>query len=312
MDEAGGEAQARGAKVGFQVGAVHIESDADDGPIDPFASQFVLDEDARDLGPLDEDVVGPFDTHIAGHPVSHHIVHCQRSELAEEELILGAQTRWPYHQAEGEVETRRGAPGAATLTSSCRLLMGQNDSTMSQLRQGQQFGCMFVGAVHTVQFHQLLAHDRSPQGEHWFHVVAVLGRELRTFERTKIDRMKNAQGANAARLVDAIVKGIQEVKGKDIVHLDMRGVPNSVCEHFVICHGDSTTQVDAIYGSVEKMVREQIAEKPWHTEGQSNREWILMDYVNVVVHIFLRDKRGFYALEDLWGDAARKAYDNVA
>ena len=124
--------------------------------------------------------------------------------------------------------------------------------------------------------------------------------------------MKNAQAANAARLVDAIVKGIQEVKGKDIVHLDMRDVPNTVCDHFVICHGDSTTAVDAIAGSVEKMTRELVGEKPWHTEGQMNREWFLLDYVNVVVHIFHRDKRGFYALEELWGDAVRKAYDNVA
>ncbi|MEZ4757061.1 MAG: ribosome silencing factor [Flavobacteriales bacterium] len=124
--------------------------------------------------------------------------------------------------------------------------------------------------------------------------------------------MKNAKGTNAARLVDAVVKGIQEVKGKDIVHLDLRGVPNSVAEHFVICHGDSSTQVDAIYGSVEKVVREELNERPWHAEGQGNREWILLDYVNVVVHIFLRDKRAHYALEDLWGDAARRTYDNVA
>jgi len=124
--------------------------------------------------------------------------------------------------------------------------------------------------------------------------------------------MKNAQGAAAARLVDAIVKGIQEVKGKDIVHLDLRGVPNTVCDHFVICHGDSATQVEAIHNSVERFTREQLAEKPWHTEGVRNAEWGLMDYVNVVVHIFHRDKRAHYALEDLWGDAVRRTYENVA
>ena len=112
------------------------------------------------------------------------------------------------------------------------------------------------------------------------------------------------KSATGARLVDAIVSGIQEVKGKDIVHLDLRDVPNTVCDHFVICHGDSNTQVAAIANSVEKEVQELTNEKPWHTEGQNNGEWVLLDYVNVVVHIFHRDKRGYYALEDLWGDAA--------
>jgi len=124
--------------------------------------------------------------------------------------------------------------------------------------------------------------------------------------------MKKNKSAPSARLVDAVVSGIQEVKGKDIVHLDLRDVPNTVCDHFVICHGDSSTQVAAIANSVEKMVRDQTDEKPWHTEGQNNGEWVLLDYVNVVVHIFHRDKRGYYALEDLWGDAARISYDNMA
>lgn len=124
--------------------------------------------------------------------------------------------------------------------------------------------------------------------------------------------MKKTRSATGAQLVDAVVAGIQEVKGKDIVHLDLRDVPNAVCDHFVICHGDSSTQVGAITSSVEKMVLENANEKPWHTEGQNNGEWVLMDYVNVVVHIFHRDKRGYYALEDLWGDAARISYDNVA
>jgi ribosome-associated protein len=113
-------------------------------------------------------------------------------------------------------------------------------------------------------------------------------------------------------LVDAVVKGIQEVKGKDIVHLDLRGLPNTVADHFVVCHGDSDTQVDAIAGSVEKMVRELIGERPWHVEGRENRGWVLVDYVDVVVHIFHKEKRIFYGLEDLWADAVRQRYDNVA
>jgi ribosome-associated protein len=124
--------------------------------------------------------------------------------------------------------------------------------------------------------------------------------------------MKKMKGDLAARLVDAIVEGIQEVKGKDIIHLDLRDVQNTVADHFIICHGDSATQVEAISGSVEKFAREKANEKPWHTEGERNAEWVLMDFVDVVVHIFHRDKRSFYALEDLWGDAARTSYDNVA
>lgn len=124
--------------------------------------------------------------------------------------------------------------------------------------------------------------------------------------------MKQAQGGQDTRLLEAIVEGIQEVKGKDIVVLDLRKVPNTVCGHFVICHGDSATQVEAIARSVEEFTRDKAGEKPWHTEGERNAEWVLMDYISVVVHIFHRDKRAYYALEDLWGDATRRVYENVA
>ena len=117
---------------------------------------------------------------------------------------------------------------------------------------------------------------------------------------------------NSAQLVDVVVKGIQEVKGKDIVHLDMRSVPNSVAEHFVICNGGSDRQVEAIYNSVEKFTKEHMEEKPWNVEGKENADWILMDFVDVVVHIFTPDRRSFYGLEDLWGDAKRVTFENVA
>ncbi len=136
---------------------------------------------------------------------------------------------------------------------------------------------------------------------------------LRTFERSKLPRMIKTKGKSPSdRLVDAVIKGIQEVKGKDIVHLDMRALPNTVCDHFVICHGDSDTQVEAIANSVDRTVREIIGEKPWHTEGKGTDGWVLVDYVDVVVHVFHREKRTFYALEDLWADAVRKRFDNVA
>lgn len=124
--------------------------------------------------------------------------------------------------------------------------------------------------------------------------------------------MKKPSDVASQRLLEAIVAGIQEVKGRDIVHLDLRGVPQRVADHFVICHGDSGTQVDAIVRSVEKFALEQAEQKPWHTEGERNSEWVLLDFVDVVVHIFHRDKRSYYALEDLWGDAVRNTYENVA
>ncbi len=125
--------------------------------------------------------------------------------------------------------------------------------------------------------------------------------------------MKKAPGPDPAKnLVDAVVQGMQEVKAKDIVHLDMRGIPNAVSEHFIICHGDSTTQVEAIARSVEKFTKDKANEKPWHTEGLQNASWVLLDYVNVVVHIFHRDMRDFYGLDQLWADANRNTYENVA
>ena len=136
---------------------------------------------------------------------------------------------------------------------------------------------------------------------------------LITFERSKIYRMRKARGTRPnTPLVDLVVEGIQEVKGKDIIHLDLRNVPNTVCDHFVICHGDSDTQVEAIAGSVEKMVRDRTGERPWHAEGREVRGWIILDYVDVVVHIFHREKRAFYALEDLWADAESRRFENVA
>jgi ribosome-associated protein len=101
-----------------------------------------------------------------------------------------------------------------------------------------------------------------------------------------------------------IVKGIQEKKGSDIVIINLKDIGNAISDYFVICTGASDTQVDAISESVEKEVLESANEKPWHREGFQNKEWILLDYINVVVHIFKSDVRSFYGLEELWGDAA--------
>jgi ribosome-associated protein len=117
---------------------------------------------------------------------------------------------------------------------------------------------------------------------------------------------------SSIKLVDAVVKGIQEVKGRDIVHLDLRDITHAVTEHFVICNGGSDRQVQAISESVKKFTKELMDEKPWHVEGKENADWVLMDYVDVVVHIFNQEKREFYGLENLWGDAVKATFENVA
>lgn len=112
-------------------------------------------------------------------------------------------------------------------------------------------------------------------------------------------------------LCDAIVEGMQENKAKDIVVLDLREIHNSVCDFFVICSGESSTQVDGISTSITRHTRKELKEKPWHIEGKTNSEWILLDYVSVVAHIFYKDARPFYDLEDLWADAKRTDIPNL-
>ncbi len=115
--------------------------------------------------------------------------------------------------------------------------------------------------------------------------------------------VKRSEPAAAKNLNKYILKGIQEKKGSNIVILDLTNIGNTVADFFIICTGTSDTQLDAISESVEKEVYEAIEERPWHREGIHNKEWILLDFVNVVVHIFKSDVREFYGLEELWGDA---------
>ncbi|MFD0992307.1 ribosome silencing factor [Tenacibaculum geojense] len=109
--------------------------------------------------------------------------------------------------------------------------------------------------------------------------------------------------ASTDDLIAAIIQGIDDVKGEDIQLLDLREIDNTVCDYFVICSGNSNTQVNAISGAVQKIVSKELKDKPWHVEGLGNAEWVLMDYVNVVVHIFQKNVREFYDIESLWGDA---------
>lgn len=109
--------------------------------------------------------------------------------------------------------------------------------------------------------------------------------------------------ASTDELIALILQGIEDVKGHDILLLDLREIENTVCDYFIICNGTSNTQVNAIVGSIQKTVSKTIHDKPWHVEGQENAEWVLMDYVNVVVHVFQKHIRDFYDIEGLWGDA---------
>jgi ribosome-associated protein len=107
----------------------------------------------------------------------------------------------------------------------------------------------------------------------------------------------------AEALSKVIVKGMEEKKASDILVMDLRNIKNTVTDFFVICSGNSDTQIDAISKSIEEEVHKAGESSAWKVEGRSNGQWILMDYVNVVAHIFLQDKREFYGLEELWGDA---------
>lgn len=108
---------------------------------------------------------------------------------------------------------------------------------------------------------------------------------------------------NTDDLITQIIKGIDEVKGENIQLLDLRELENTVCDYFIICSGNSNTQVKAISGSIQKIVSKSLKDKPWHIEGEMNAEWVLMDYVNVVVHVFQKQIREYYDIESLWGDA---------
>ena len=120
--------------------------------------------------------------------------------------------------------------------------------------------------------------------------------------------MANSSKFNS--LIDIIVQSIQDVKGNNISLLDLREIDNRVSDYFVICDGNSNIQVNAISSSVTKKVSKSLKEKPWGIEGIENSEWVLIDYVDVIVHIFKKEKRDFYDIESLWGDVKKIEYSN--
>jgi ribosome-associated protein len=120
---------------------------------------------------------------------------------------------------------------------------------------------------------------------------------------------KKTRATTSKKLSEVIVKGMQEKKAQDIVVMDLREVKNAVADYFVICSGSSDTQLKAITDSIDHEVFKALKENPWHAEGKHNKEWMLLDYITVVAHVFKKDKRQFYALEKLWGDAEIKHFE---
>ncbi len=108
---------------------------------------------------------------------------------------------------------------------------------------------------------------------------------------------------NSEVLSEWVVGGMLEKKAPDVVVLDLREVKYAIADYFVVCSGNSDSQIDAISNSVEEQIYKNCKQGPWKQEGRENKEWILLDYVDVVAHIFNKEKREFYGLEELWGDA---------
>lgn len=123
--------------------------------------------------------------------------------------------------------------------------------------------------------------------------------------------IKNKAVKESTSISEIVIHGIQEKKGNEIVRLDLRNITSSVTDYFVICHAESSNQVKAIALSVEDEVFKALKQEPWRKEGLQLGEWILLDYVDVVVHIFKTDKRQFYGIEDLWGDAEMQVYKSA-
>ena len=111
-----------------------------------------------------------------------------------------------------------------------------------------------------------------------------------------------------SKLLDVIIEGAQDKKAKNIISLDLTKVDGSVCDHFVVCNAESTTQVAAIADGIEMMTKQKLDENVWRVEGVTNGLWVVMDYGNIMVHIFQTEMRDFYKLEELWNNAPMVEY----
>jgi len=126
----------------------------------------------------------------------------------------------------------------------------------------------------------------------------------------KRNMVRNVVADESEVILDKVVDAMQEKKARQIISLNLTEIPNAVTKYFVICHAPSKIQVGAIYDNVIELVQKECGAKPYHREGYENSEWILIDYVDLVVHIFLEEIRDFYRLEELWADAGLKEYES--
>lgn len=122
-------------------------------------------------------------------------------------------------------------------------------------------------------------------------------------------KIKN--NVDSSTLAEVIVEGMKDNKAKDIVILNLKDVHNAVTDYFVLCTGDSSTQIDGIASSVVRLTRKELKERPWHQEGKGTSQWVLLDYVNVVVHIFSEELRTYYDVEEMWSDAEKTIVPNI-
>ena len=120
---------------------------------------------------------------------------------------------------------------------------------------------------------------------------------------------KKSKTVTANQLCEVIISALQDKRGKNIVCMDLRNITEAMTDYFIVCDASSTVQVRALLDNVEEEVKEQLLLKPYHLEGRSNGEWCLVDFGDVIVHIFQTEKREFYQLEDLWSDAVITHYE---
>jgi ribosome-associated protein len=127
---------------------------------------------------------------------------------------------------------------------------------------------------------------------------------LATRKRSSVVRL-----TRNSKIFKTIIQAIQEKKGENVISLDLRKIPEAVADFFIICEASSTTQVKAIADSIEEEVRKNCDELPYKHEGRQSLQWVLIDYVNVVVHVMLPENRRFYKLEDMWSDAPQEKHE---
>lgn len=116
---------------------------------------------------------------------------------------------------------------------------------------------------------------------------------------------------NTEALTELIVDCIQDIKGKNIVRLDLREIDEAPTDYFIVCEGESNTQISAIANNIEKRLKLECGLRPSHMEGKTLSQWVLVDYFDVVVHVFYPETRRFYEIEDLWSDAKTTEYQNI-